>query len=248
MRKTLLRKSAVAFVSAVSLAVTALLPASASVGNRFSEKEFGADTDRYMARHPGDWLGLKKVWARHGVKLLSVSEPRLGLNGVSAEKAHQAVAAADRAVKGHRAAKLTADTFHVSGAIGQNSQGKYVVQGNWDFKDSFAGGVEPDDIAVLSVRSKCWYIYNTAWSIYDVRGGAHDNLGYLMKNNLQGDIAVGVQDRALHFMLLSDHGSVRHFMSSKGCLTRDLKAAFSFEHNQGGSTVHPLEKATGTFR
>lgn len=261
-------RSRLVVIGAVLLTAAAMPTASpaAQRSTAFDERAFNQAMDDFTAHHQDDWIGLQSLWARFGIRLLSVDIPRLNLHGVSAQAAQHAVAAEVRSprARGHAAA-LPPDTFNVSGAIGQRSDGRYVVQGNWDFKGSFAGGETPDDIALLSVRSKCWTISNTAWSISDQVGNSHNGLGYIRKNDLQGDIALGVHDSVSGFNLLTAHGNERFFMSNSGC-NDGIKAAFEFEHNQSGSTVGiyiafglltvsyngatvpPLQKATDVFR
>ena len=181
-----------------------------------------------------------------GVELLSVTYPDYGVRAATP-------AEADRLLRqrssGRSLAALPSDTFTVSGSIGYITRtGEYVVQGNWNFKNSFVGGdPTPTDMAGLSVRSNCYNVRGTYWSIYDYAGNGHNGLGYLYDAQPDGDTALAIEDRVSGFVLYSDNGNLRYFMRASGCYTRDFQASFSFEHNQESGVVTSVSINLGIF-
>jgi hypothetical protein len=228
-----------------ALIIASLAPAVAAP-KAFDEAGFGKANDTYQANNPHDWSGLSRLWARYGVQMLSVSDQQYGIERATPAQADALIASASGGVTTYG---LSSSDFSVTGAIGYiTSTGEYLVQGQWNFRDDFVNGSDPDDIALLSVRSNCYKIRGTYWTIYDYQNNLYTSLGYIKKAEVDGDVAVGIDDKTSGFRLLNDHGNVRHFMRSKGsCYTRDFTAAFAYEHNQDGGSLGGLSLSLGVI-
>lgn len=239
-----------ATVLATGLVVAAGTPATAaqrSTGragapafDQFDQAAFEAAGDAYRMAHPGDWIGLAGVYAAHGVRLLSITNPALGLHEASP-------AVAQRITDRRRILRIPLNAFTVAGIVGQVVRtGEYYVIGTWNFRDNYVNGSSPDDMAELSVTSRCWHVDRTHTEAYDYARHPHRDLVYRSRSDAAGNIVIGVRDRTSGFVLATDNGSVRDYLDSDGrCFARDFSAAFNYEHNQDGGSISGISFSFG---
>lgn len=227
----------------------------------FDYDGFNVSTGRFKALHPDDIVGLKREYATWGVQLQTVTIPALGVRSASPEAAQAAINRAKTVAP----QAVPVDAFSVRGGISLLSNGQYLVEGDWNFRDNYVNGSAPDDLAELAVRSSCYRIASTRTYAADYQGVDYTSRTYISKTDTSGDTVAGVRDTASGFKLLTDNGNVRYFMSSRSCVTRDFDAAFNYEHNQDGGNIisfsfgfgfinvnygggpSVLEKSSGTF-
>jgi hypothetical protein len=220
------------------LLAVAVAPASAQPVPRasgFDYDGFNTALNMYESRHPNDWVGLERVLTTWGATDYRVTVPAIGVRDATAG---QAQAAYRRYLALSRPNTVSPTRLSVSGSTALLRTGEYLVQGNWNWDDSFIGMQAPADLASLEYSSHCWKGTRAYWNMHDYVGNNHTGQGFWYSANPSTFTHVlGITDKTSSFVAWNDNGNERYFMQSTGCFTHDIAAAFQYEHNQGGSLL-----------
>jgi hypothetical protein len=211
----------------------------------FDEQRYNREMDDYLRTHPNDFVGADRLSQSLGTGPLSWTFPGANLVGVSATQAQAAYDQARRAsafvATGQRESadlgEVPADAFSINAAAGIIQRtGEYVVQGSWNFRDTFYTGQDPDDAAKLSAMGTCWLIRGTYWSIYDRNGLNFSSTGRIAGAEAgSGSTLLAMNDYVIGQRLTNDNGNLRYFVRRRAsCWDNSMQFSFQFEHNQGG--------------
>ncbi|SMD23092.1 hypothetical protein SAMN05660733_07101 [Lentzea albidocapillata] len=107
------------------------------------------------------------------------------------------------------------------------------ARGNWDFRDNYVNGSNPDDMSSVSVKLQgCMRILGTTTLTYDYRGNQTANAAYLKDSGLSTGAPIsGIRDRVSGFVTNFDHGFTEVLVQND-CAAAQIGAAYAFEHNQ----------------
>lgn len=200
-----------------------------------------AEIDRYGREHPQDVAGLERLVEKYTGQKIQVA-----VNGVEGALTG---AQAQQVLDGRRAAWERADKqgdVQVMGAVPVDAFNVSVqfipvigpprvikARGNWDFRDNYVNGSNPDDMSSVSVKLQgCMRIVNTTTLTYDYQGNQTANAAYLKDSGLSSGAPIsGIRDRVSGFVTNFDHGFTEVLVQND-CAVGQIGAAYAFEHNQ----------------
>jgi hypothetical protein len=193
--------------------------------------------DAFKAAHPDDYVGLSDLIVRLGGSPIKMSVS--GVPGTLSATEAQSVLT-------NHAGTITPfgvpnDAFNVAVAVYQSFSpaGGRVVEGQWDFRNDYVNGSNPDDVATISTNGAggCQRVYSITrrawdWDNVDYSGRTYTKDGGVSTNSP----LIGVADATSGFRLLTDHGkiSVTYAPANSGCSNKEIGAEFIYEHNQDG--------------
>ncbi|MGC1211098.1 MAG: hypothetical protein WA890_07545 [Micromonospora sp.] len=211
-----------------------------------------AELDAYRSAHPDDMVGIDRILRKYGHEPMSVSVS--GVTGVlSAEEAERVIArrgAENMAAAARSGVPTNAFTVSVSiygEFLGHNKN----IVGQWNFRDNYVNGSDPDDVAGIEVNlNGCWKIVGTSAQVADYQGKTHNSLVWLENGGVSnGSPAWGINDSVSGFKMLTDNGQVvgKFAPLGSGCYKKQIGGQFVYEHNQDGSGGVSVSIAWGAF-
>uniref|UniRef100_UPI003F492445 hypothetical protein n=1 Tax=Actinokineospora sp. CA-119265 TaxID=3239890 RepID=UPI003F492445 len=230
-------------VALVGLAAVGVSPVAASAATVAQERVWAAqnaEIDRYGVEHPMDLAGLERLVEKYTGKKTQVAVN--GVEGTMTGERAQQILDARRAEWARQdegkpsvfspQGTVPTDAFNVSvqfvPVVGPPPRIK--ARGNWDFRDNYVNGSNPDDFSSVQVKlAGNQRIVSTTTLTYDYKGNQTSNVAYLKDSGLNSNAPIsGIRDRVSGFVTNFDHGFTEVLVENSG----DLGAAYAYEHNQ----------------
>lgn len=197
----------------------------------------------YVKAHPEDFVGINdRLIASGGDPLQVKVSGRSGTVDAQTAADLKAGQSGQTPGSGIGPQSVPTDAFEVSGYWVPGATNAVFV-GQWDFRDDFVNGSDPDDFAsVMLELPSCAPIISTTYNSYYYDGErTTDATMYLKDGGLSTKSPItGLKDRASGFKLNVDHGHMTTTVNRALCgpsWTGQLGGQFAYEHNQDGGSA-----------